>query len=100
MTNSEAIIYIREWLKDEYALNEKDREVLNMAIEALERESTLDKPHIKGDYYDGFRNGLRKAKWDWGKMRIEIATYHNPDWSMKDSIPITEVLKLIDKYME
>lgn len=96
MTNSEAIAYIREWLKDEYALNNKDREVLNMAAEALEQESTLDKPHI----YDGFRNGLRKPKWGWDKMRIEIATYHNPDWSMKDSIPIIEVLKLIDKYKE
>lgn len=38
MTNSEAIAYIREWLKDEYALNDKDREVLNMAAEALEQE--------------------------------------------------------------
>ena len=100
MTNSEAITYIREWLKDEYALNDKDKEVLNMAAEVLEQEPTLDKPHIKGDYYDGFKNGLRKAKWDWTRMRTEIATYHNPDWSMADLIPISEVLKLIDKYKE
>lgn len=39
MTNSEAIVYIGEWLKDEYVLNDKDREVLNMAVAALERES-------------------------------------------------------------
>ena len=37
MTREEAIAYMTEWLKDEYALNDKDREVLNMAISALER---------------------------------------------------------------
>lgn len=35
MTRQEAIKYIQEWLKDKYALNGKDRVVLNMAIEAL-----------------------------------------------------------------
>lgn len=35
MTREEAIAYIREWLKDEYALNYKDKEALNKAIEAL-----------------------------------------------------------------
>ena len=34
MTNKE---YIEEWLKDEYALNPKDREVLTAAIKALEK---------------------------------------------------------------
>lgn len=36
MTRAEAVDYIKEWLKDEYALNQKDRIVLTMAIEALE----------------------------------------------------------------
>lgn len=36
MTNEEYIAYIEEWLKDEYALNPKDREVLTAAIKALE----------------------------------------------------------------
>ena len=40
MTRAEAIAYIAEWLKDEYALNNKDREVLNMAISALEAQNT------------------------------------------------------------
>lgn len=35
MTREEAVDYIKEWLKDEYALNNKDRIVLTMAIEAL-----------------------------------------------------------------
>lgn len=35
MTKGEAVDYIKEWLKDEYALNSKDRIVLTMAIEAL-----------------------------------------------------------------
>lgn len=38
MTREEAIEYIQEWLKDEYALNGKDRVVLNMAIEALQTD--------------------------------------------------------------
>lgn len=25
-------------------------------------------------------------------------TYHNPDWSITDLVPISEVLKLVDKY--
>ena len=33
MTNKE---YIEEWLKDEYSLNPKDREVLTAALKALE----------------------------------------------------------------
>ena len=32
----------------------------------------LDKPHIKGDYYDGFKNGLRTAEWRYDKIRAEI----------------------------
>ena len=36
------------------------------------------------------------------KIRAEIEqmtpTYHNNDWSIMDLVPISEVLKLIDKY--
>ena len=35
MTREESVDYIKEWLKDEYALSSKDRIVLTMAIEAL-----------------------------------------------------------------
>lgn len=42
MTKGEAVDYIKEWLKDEYALNSKDRIVLKMAIEALQN---LSKPN-------------------------------------------------------
>lgn len=38
MNREEVIEYIQEWLKDEYALNGKDRVVLNMAIKALQQE--------------------------------------------------------------
>lgn len=41
MTRQEAVEYIQEWLKDEYALNGKDRVVLDMAIEALEQEPII-----------------------------------------------------------
>lgn len=39
LTNKEAVDYIKEWLKDEYALNSKDRIVLKMAIKALSAEA-------------------------------------------------------------
>ena len=42
MTREEATAYIHEWLKDEYALDLKDKEVLNMAIKALEQEPCDD----------------------------------------------------------
>lgn len=36
------------------------------------------------------------------KIRAEIKgmtpTYHNPDWTITDLVPISEVLKLVDKY--
>lgn len=35
MNRKEAIKYMTEWLKDEYALNGKDREVLYLAIASL-----------------------------------------------------------------
>ena len=41
MTNKEQINYIKEWLKDEYALNAKDREVLTAAIKALEQQDDV-----------------------------------------------------------
>lgn len=39
MTREEALEYIHEWLKDEYALDSKDREALDMAIKALEQKT-------------------------------------------------------------
>lgn len=41
MTREEAVDYIKEWLKDEYALNSKDRIVLTMAIEALQAQEWI-----------------------------------------------------------
>lgn len=45
MTREEARAYIQEWLKDEDALNSKDKEALNVAIKALEQEHLyIDSP--------------------------------------------------------
>ena len=59
-------------------VTEENYDVIKKAIKALERESMLD------------------------KLRAEIKgmtpTYHNPDWSITDLVPISEVLKLVDKY--
>ncbi len=41
MTKEELIAYGKEWLKDEYALNNKDRTFIEAAIKALEKESAL-----------------------------------------------------------
>lgn len=72
MTRQEAIAYIYEWLKDEYALNYKDKEALKKAIKALEQEPVLDKIRAEieqeqddfmddKDYDDGVRFGLMQA---------------------------------------
>ena len=59
-------------------VTEENYDVIKKAIKALERESNLD------------------------KLKTEIKemtpTYHNPDWSITDLIPISEVLKLVDNY--
>ena len=68
MTREEAKEYIQLWLKDQYGLNGKDREVLNMAIKALEQELCEDaisrkavidviydnKSDFKNDFAQGF----------------------------------------------
>lgn len=41
MTKEELIAYGREWLKDEYALNDKDRTFIEAVIKALEEEPAL-----------------------------------------------------------
>ena len=55
-----------------------DHESYDMAIKALEDKDVLD------------------------KIRSEIKgmtpTYHNPDWSITDLVPISKVLEIIDKY--
>lgn len=71
-----------------------------MAIKALEQKPILDKPHIKGDYYDGFKNGLRTAEWRYNKIRAEI---EQMDFNFGDFYDHTNtiremVLAVIDKY--
>lgn len=46
MTKEDAITHIEEWMKDEYALNEKDRIVLKMSLKALKQEPFINKPCI------------------------------------------------------
>lgn len=62
MNKQEAIEYIQEWLKDEYALNGKDKVVLNIAIEALQDDwipvsekqpSQTGEYLATAEYYDG-----------------------------------------------
>lgn len=83
MTREEAIKWLTN-IKDKFihggdeAFDNARREALDMAIKALEHEPNLD------------------------KIRAEIKgmtpTYHNHDWSITDLVPMSEVLKLVDKY--
>ena len=65
----------------------------------------LDKPHIKGDYYDGFKNGLRTAEWRYNKIRAEIEgkivkrpwlDFEDRERDRNDAF--LEALDIIDKY--
>lgn len=76
----------------------KCREVFESKLQALpsakKQEPMRDKPHIKGNYYDGFKNGLRTAEWRYNEIRTAIK-----------KLPITDtaiwsVDKIFDTYME
>ena len=60
MTREETIAYITEWLKDEYALNDKDRVALNMAIHALEKI-----PKYRKKYKRWKRKALERQTGEW-----------------------------------
>ena len=81
----------------------------NMTTKALEQEPILDKPHIVGDYYDGFKNGLRTAEWRYDKLRAEIENInvwgmrYNPDTYLDQKPQIVQkvkehIIEIIDKY--
>jgi hypothetical protein len=76
MTREEAINLIADMDSDKYTAREAV--ALTMAIKALEDEAVLDKISAE--------------------IEEMTPTYHNFDWSITDLVPISEVLKLIDKY--
>lgn len=61
---------------------------------------------MKNQYEIDYQQGYDSANDEWlnriDKIRDEIKrmapTYHNPDWSITDLVPISEVCKIIDKY--
>ena len=84
MTNEKAIEHLRGWLKEHYALDDTDKEVLQTAIDALERQDgdcisrkqaigkicdAMDPPHQCGTTEEekAFERGLA-LQWnkDWG----------------------------------
>lgn len=98
MTREEAINQFQD-AKDGYKEYLTD-EALDMAIRALEQEPCEesvadDKPHIKGDYFDGFKNGLRTAKWRYDKIRAEIIELRS-----RQNVGVLECLDIIDKYKD
>ena len=59
-----------------------------------------DKPRIKGDYFDGYKNALRTAKWKYDSMRAEIKSHAD---RLKDSLygdGLRHAIKIIDEYKE
>jgi hypothetical protein len=77
---------------------------MNEIVENLEEVSkaldTLNKPHIKGDYYDGFKNGLRTAEWRCDKIRAEIEEHAkiNQNLNIDRAKVLCWCLDVIDKY--
>lgn len=67
-------------------------------IKPLEQEPTLDKPHIRGDYYDGFKNGLRTAEWRYNKIKAEIE--HMIPCGKEALSMKLGVLEILDEYKE
>ena len=54
-------------------------------------------------YSDAMRDFREKSKSDMlDEIRAEIEeitpTYHNPDWSITDLVPVSKVLDMINKY--
>ena len=100
MTREEAIEELKGLKYDAYY--DEEKEALDMAIKALEQESILDKPHIKGDYYDGFKNGLRTAEWRYSKIRAEIKHHseHFINDDGEDCLALYEddVIEIFEKY--
>lgn len=80
--------YIREKLVlDSYCKGVED--VLKI-LENMKQEPIHDKPHIKGNYYDGFKNGVRTEKWKYDKIRTAIK-----------KLPITDTaIKLVDEIFD
>lgn len=91
MTKEEAIRIIKIVLavtedfeitvQGEELTEEKCKEAVKIATEALEQESKTD--------------ALDKIR---AEIKGMLPTYHNADWSITDLVPISEVLKLVDKY--
>lgn len=84
-----------------------DVEDIEQAIKVLDQDSALDKirTEIEGlvfieDIEQAIKTLDQESVLD--KIRTEMKgmtpTYHNLDWSITDLVPISEVLKIIDKY--
>ena len=73
---------------------------INRAIEAIEQESAFQKKagivisQLRADR-DRIWNALDKIR---AEIKGMTLTYHNLDWSITDLVPISEVLKIIDRY--
>ena len=68
-----------------------------------EYEEFIEKEMSIIDYVNAYTDeGVTTADDVLDKIRAEIEgmtpTYHNTDWSITDLVPISEVLKLVNKY--
>lgn len=88
MTKEDAITYIEEWLKDEYALNEKDKMVLKMSLKALKQQSFMNKPCISAEVCEHDKMQVLD------NVRAEIVEMRS-----KQNCSCADCLDIIDKYI-
>ena len=78
--------------------NLKNIEAQNPVTKTFEHESILDKPHIVGDYMQGYKNGLRTAEWRYNNAVKEIREHAD---RLKDSLygdGLRHALEIIDEH--
>lgn len=92
MTKEDAITYIEEWLKDEYALNEKDKIVLEMSLKALKQQSFMNKPCISAGVCEHDKMQVLD------NVRVEIEQAFIDDGAMQE-YTVKECLRIIVKHI-
>ena len=102
MTKEYAITYIEEWLKDEYALNEKDKMVLKMSLKALKQEPFMNKPCISAEVCEHDKQKvLDKIRAEIKALNPEPTAFDVVDGNpIKDAVweTLADVVKIIDKH--
>ena len=101
--NLDEIIADIEAKKEDRCFDEDDMYIYhtgsNDAIEIVNKyKNTVIKPHIEGDYVQGYKNGLRTAEWRYNNAIKEIRKHAD---RLKDSLygdGLRHALEIIDEH--